>query len=182
VIARAAGGVVLRELTADDGELIVAWRQNPAIALQLFGRAPETVDAHRHWFESMREVGTRHEFVILWPDGGPSRPVGTVGLTGIDHRHRRAEYGVLIGESSARRRGVAFEASRLILEYAFGELNLHRVFLQVFADNVPAIKLYERLGFLREGLLRDHATRDGVPYDVVVMGLLASELRAAGDR
>src|SRR5882672_1841917 len=95
--------------------------------------------------------------------------VGTIGLSRIDPTHRRAEYGVLIGEPGARGKGLASEASRLLLDYAFRTLGLVRVYLHVFADNAAAVRLYERVGFLREGLLRRHVYKGGRFRDVVAM-------------
>src|SRR5439155_11043017 len=105
----------------------------------------------------------------------PERAIGTVGLSGISARHRRAEFGILIGDHTARGLGLGFEASKLLLDDAFGALGLARVFLQVFSDNAAALKLYARIGFVQAGRLRAHAVRNGVAADVLVMGLLADE-------
>jgi RimJ/RimL family protein N-acetyltransferase len=66
---------------------------------------------------------------------------------------------------------------RLALDYAFSELNLHRVQLTVFAYNARAIALYEKLGFVREGVYREFLHRDGVRYDMYLYGLLRREWR-----
>jgi len=171
----------LRELSRDDAEVVASWRRDPAIASQMFAPPPRTIQDHLTWFDSMRAAGDRREFVIVRIDGPTEKEIGTVGLSGVNQTHRRGEFGIIIGDSDARRAGFALEASRLLLEYAFGTLALRRVFLQVFADNAPAIKLYDRLGFAREGTLRAHAVRAGVPVDVVVMGMLASEFGAGAE-
>jgi RimJ/RimL family protein N-acetyltransferase len=61
------------------------------------------------------------------------------------------------------------------LRFAFHELNLHRVCLTVFSYNAPAIALYERLGFVREGVYREHIERDGQHFDMLLFGLLRRE-------
>ena len=71
-----------------------------------------------------------------------------------------------------------FEALRLMLRFAFHELNLHRLQLTVFAYNEAAIRLYERLGFQREGAFREYLLRDGKRYDMLLYGLLAREWEA----
>jgi UDP-4-amino-4,6-dideoxy-N-acetyl-beta-L-altrosamine N-acetyltransferase len=166
--------VSLRPLAAQDAELVVAWRSRPDVHDQLFAVRPPTLESHRAWFESYARGSDRRELIIL-VDG---RPAGTVALAQIDLTHRRAEYGILIGEPWARGTGAAEAASRLLLAMAFGELDLERVFLLAFEDNQAALRLYERLGFRREGLLRSHVIKDGRPRDVVVMGLLRGELPA----
>lgn len=165
--------VQLRPLSEDDAALVVAWRSQLDVHSQLFAAEPPTLEAHRAWFGRYAEARDREEYVII--DG--DRPVGTIGLSHIDRANRRAEYGVLIGDPLARGRGVARAASVLVLDRAFGPLALNRVFLHVFSDNPAAIALYARLGFKREGVLRQHVVKDGAARDVVAMGILAGEMK-----
>ena len=167
----------LRPLRLDDAERVVRWRNEPFVAEQMFS-APPTLEDHLRWFDGLSKSTTREEFIICERDDA-AKPVGTIGLSAIDRHHRRAEYGIVIGESAALGRGLAADASRLILNYAFDSLGLHRVFLHLFRDNARALRLYERLGFTAEGLLRRHAMRRGEFVDVIVMGLLREEWVAA---
>lgn len=169
----------MRPLEPEDAELIVSWRGREDVARQMFSDPP-TLESHLEWFTAMRQRGDREEFVIHWLEGG-DRPVGTVGLSQIDRRHARAEYGILLGDATARGKGLAREASELILRHAFVHLGLNRVFLHVFADNDAAIALYRELEFRAEGTLRRHARRrgDADPQDVLVMGVLAAEWKAS---
>jgi len=165
--------VSLRRMTVDDADTVLRLRAEPGALAQLFSDAPPTREAHLRWLADVESRGDRHEFVIVDLQSG--RTVGTIGLSQIDRRHRRAEYGVLIGEPDARGKGLAADASRLLLGYAFGALGLHRVYLHVFADNEPALRLYEWLGFKTEGCLRQHASKGGQLKDVIVMAILATE-------
>ncbi|WP_291634364.1 GNAT family protein, partial [Clostridium sp.] len=74
-----------------------------------------------------------------------------------------------------RGRGYAKEALRLTIDFGFEELNLHRIELTVLEYNEPAIKLYERLGFKREGVYREFIHRDGKRYDMYLYGMLRPE-------
>jgi len=169
------GRVRLRPLAAEDADAVVRWRNEPSVAQQMFSPPPVSREAHLRWFERARVGGDREEFIILWRASGAEAAVGTIGLSHIEPQHGRAEYGILIGDPSARGQGVARAASELLLDYAFGPRGLERVYLQAFADNAAALQLYVRLGFVREGVLRRHARRDGEPRDVVVMGILKDE-------
>lgn len=162
--------VLLRPLTIEDAPQVVRWRNDPFVVEHLFGDEPPTLDSHVRWFAQMQQRGDRQEFVIV--ERATGRAVGTIGLSSIDRVHRRAEYGILIGEADARGRGYAREASELLLDYAFHDLRLHRVYLLVFADHVTARRLYERLGFQVEGTLRGHIYKRGVFRDVVEMAIL----------
>ena len=159
--------VQLRRMGPQDAADVVRLRSDPDVQAQLFSERPPTVAEHLRWLADVDARGDRHEFMIVERTSG--RSVGTIGLSRIDPTHRRAEYGVLIGEPGARGKGLASEASRLLLDYAFRTLGLVRVYLHVFADNAAAVRLYERVGFLREGLLRRHVYKGGRFRDVVAM-------------
>lgn len=101
--------------------------------------------------------------------------LGLFQFSGIQWSHRTAFIALGIGDPDQRGRGLGREAMELGLQFAFQELNLHRVVLTVFSYNERAIALYERLGFVREGVYREHLERDGVRYDMFLYGLLRRE-------
>jgi RimJ/RimL family protein N-acetyltransferase len=103
------------------------------------------------------------------------RLVGACGLHRIDIRARHSEIGLVIGDPADWGRGFGSEAMRLVIGYGFRELNLNRIWLEVHEDNPAAIHLYEKLGFRREGTLRQHAFREGRYLDCHVMSVLAVE-------
>ncbi len=108
-------------------------------------------------------------------EGQPSRLVGLVDLVVNAWPHRDAFLGIGIGERADWGQGYGGEAMRLILRYAFDELNLRRVTLTVFEYNERAIHLYHKLGFKDEGRQRQRLRRDGRLWDVLFMGLLREE-------
>ncbi len=97
--------------------------------------------------------------------------IGTCQLHAIDPIHRTAELQIRIAPSH-HGQGYGTEAVGLLLDHAFKDLNLHRVQLHVFATNARAIRVYEKAGFAREGVLLEAAYIDGKYVDVVVMGVL----------
>jgi UDP-4-amino-4,6-dideoxy-N-acetyl-beta-L-altrosamine N-acetyltransferase len=164
--------VKLRPLSELDTDDVVRWRSAPEILAQMFADEPPTRARHLEWLAGIQARGDRREFVIV--ESAIDRAIGTVGL-GIDGKNQRAEFGILIGEPDARGKGYAHEAGDLILRHAFDDLKLHRVYLQVFAGNRAAIKLYEALGFSREGTLRQHVLKRGVFQDVLIMAIVQSD-------
>lgn len=164
--------VALRRMAPGDTDDVLRLRSDPTVLAQLFSDAPLTREGHLRWLADVEARGDRHEFMIV--DLASGGCVGTIGLAQIDHRHRRAEYGVLI-EAAARGKGFASEATRLVLGHAFGTLGLTRVSLHVLADNEAALRLYRRAGFEAEGVLRQHVIKDGRARDVVVMAILARQ-------
>jgi RimJ/RimL family protein N-acetyltransferase len=100
--------------------------------------------------------------------------VGTCTLAGLDRANRRAELGFALGRAFWGR-GYMAAALPAVLAFAFGRLGLHRVFADADPRNAPSIRALERLGFVREGVLREHYLVQGEPQDAVVYGLLRSE-------
>jgi len=162
--------VLLRRMCREDTADVVRMRAEPEVQAQLFSERPPTIEEHLRWLADMEARGDRHEFMIVERASG--RSVGTIGLSRIDLVNRRAEYGVLIGEPGARGKGLAAEASRLLLAYAFGTLGLRRVYLHVLARNADALRLYRRVGFQPEGVLRQHVRKGDEFLDVAVMAVL----------
>ena len=96
-------------------------------------------------------------------------------LLGISWVHRSAEFAIMIGRKDYRHRGLGTRATRAMLDHAFSDLQLHRVWLHVNHDNERARRMYERIGFQHEGTLRSSAFKNGHYLDVDVMAILDSE-------
>jgi RimJ/RimL family protein N-acetyltransferase len=101
--------------------------------------------------------------------------VGIISLVNIDNKNRSAECIIDIGAKEMWGKGIGTEALTLILDFAFNELNFHRISLQVFSFNERAIKLYEKMGFTNEGRIRQALYRSGNWHDIIIMGILKFE-------
>ena len=102
--------------------------------------------------------------------------LGTVTLSGWDRRHRRAEIGFLLGRAHWGR-GLASDAVRAALAFAFAEMRLHRVEADVDPENGASLRLLARLGFREEGYLAERWFTFGAWRDSVMLGLLAPDAR-----
>ena len=109
---------------------------------------------------------------------GEEEPLGVVSLMNINKANASADLSVIVGDERDRAKGLGSEAIRVILRYAFEDSGLHRVGLSVFEFNEPAISAYEKLGFKKEGRLRQALRRDEKFYDAILMSILAPEWRA----
>lgn len=104
--------------------------------------------------------------------------VGFIGLNDIQWNHGDCWIGIGIGDRDYWGKGYGTDAMRVVLRYAFDELNLYRVTLGVFAYNPRAIRSYEKAGFRMEGVERSAVQRDGSRADIYIMGLLREEWEA----
>jgi diamine N-acetyltransferase len=103
------------------------------------------------------------------------RAVGMTYLTDIDHRHRSAEFGVLIGEAVSRGKGYGTETATLMLDVAFTALGLHSVMLTVYEFNQAGRRAYEKAGFREVGHRRQSHWMGGHYWDEIMMDCLATE-------
>jgi RimJ/RimL family protein N-acetyltransferase len=108
---------------------------------------------------------------------GTDRLVGTCAFSQLDGENGSALYHITIGEKDAWGRGYGTEATRLMLDHAFGVLALHRIALFVFEFNERAIRTYQRCGFVIEGRSRESIFRDGRWWDELAMSVLESDWR-----
>lgn len=173
--------VYLRPMLREDTPLVLRWRSDPAVWRNLFSLLPPTPEGHLAWLERRQQPTDGLSMVVVVR--ASDEPCGVASLEHIDARSRSAELGILIGEAAQRGQGYGHDACHTLLRFAFDELNLWRIYLRVLADNAPARRLYERLGFQVEGRARDAFFRDGRYHDVLHMGLLRPEWEAlSGDR
>jgi RimJ/RimL family protein N-acetyltransferase len=113
--------------------------------------------------------------MICLHDDDDAEPVGWIGLDGIHWQHGAASLAIGIGSAENRGKGYGSEAIRLLLDFAFNEMNLHHIGLTVFSYNTGARALYERLGFVYEGTRREFMQRDGERWDMHFYSMLRPE-------
>lgn len=165
--------VILREMTKDDTQNIIKWRNAPSVVENFIYRTPLDEEAHLNWYNNRVKTGEVAQFIIV--DTESNIDVGSVYLRDIDNKNRKCEYGIFIGEESCRGKGIGSTAAKLVLDYAFKTLNMNRVFLRVFADNPRAIRSYEKAGFKYEGTFKADVIIDSVPRDMVFMAILKED-------
>ncbi len=168
--------VGLRALTPDDLPRWASWFNDTEVTATLNkGLYPNTETAQREFFERIHR--SRHDVLLgiaTRPDGAL---VGVIGLHHIDWVHRRADISIVVGEASARGRGVGTEAIRLIVAHAFSKLNLHKVTAGMWATNVGSRRAFEKAGFVLEATLRESYWHRDQFVDEWRLRLLAEEWR-----
>lgn len=161
----------LVELGREHLRTLNAWRNDPQLIARLGANFLHIgLGVDEAWFDGY--VKNRSSQVRLAILDSAGVHVGNVNLTQIHAINRNAEFSVLIGDPAHWRRGAGSFALSYMVRHAFDDLNLHRVWLHVLADNEPARRLYLKHGFEEEGVLKQSVYKEGSYRDLVVMARL----------
>ncbi len=173
--AIAVGGrISLRPLTGADAAAFVPWVNDPEVTRTLaIGARVMDVRAEEVFIEKTNASAHAVLFGIVVRE--TDRLIGSTGLDQLDFRNQSASFGIMIGEKKAWGKGYGTEATALVVQHAFGELHLNRVQLQVYEYNLRGMRVYEKVGFRREGVLRQEHVYAGRFWDTVVMAILREE-------
>lgn len=174
-------GKLVRLSAADHEELgraYVAWNQDSELTRLMDARSVQlrsSKDIAGFFEKEFREESPAHHyFTIRGLDG--NRLLGDIGLDVINNwASHDAFVGIAIGNREDWGKGYGTDAMKIILRFAFTEINLRRVTLTVFEYNPRAVRSYEKAGFRHEGRLRETLLRDGKRWDVLYMGILRED-------
>ncbi len=168
--------IYLRALELNDYKISTTWRKDKALWTKLGGTHYYVSEAYeKQWVEQKILQPKSNEIVLAICLKENDEYIGNVYLTDIDWINRNAQFHVFIGQESSRGKGIGTEATNSMLEYAFKERNLHRVFIYCLADNAEVIHMNEKCGLVREGILRQSVYRGGVYKDLLMMSILKKE-------
>ena len=168
--------VVLRRHVAANVAAFRRWYADPEIArLARYQPSPMRREEIDRFFEA-RVVGP-DALAMAVHEKTTNRLIGTCAFSQLDGENGSALYHITIGEADAWGHGYGTEATRLMLDHAFGTLSLHRIGLFVFEFNERAIRAYQRCGFVIEGRSRESIWRDGRWWDELAMSVLESDWR-----
>ena len=163
--------VLLRPIKMEDTDQIVKWRNSPAVKKNFIFRGTMTAQIHHEWIKNKVITGQVVQYII--EDVKTGKSIGSVYYRDIDYTHESAEYGIFIGEESARGRGLGSETAKLFVDFGFSFLGLHRISLRVLEGNNNAYRSYEKAGFRQEGVFRDMVKLDGLYRNVIFMAVIA---------
>lgn len=167
------GTVRLERLDSRHLEGLAELGQDPDAQRFTYVPVPWPEGFERTWLERYDHAGSsRAGFAIV--DAGSGAFLGMAALVTLDLEAREAEAGYIVAPS-ARGRGVAVRALRLLTDWALVELGLERVELRITPDNAPSLKVAERAGYVREGVLRSVHFKQGQRTDLAIYSRLAGD-------
>ena len=169
--------VILRPLQKLDISLFLKWYNDPEITQYMGIYLPLTEINEGKWLEEAAggRNGTQVFFVIEAFENNRANPIGSISLERIDSKNQNAELGIGIGEKKYWDKGYGTEAARLLVDYGFKQLNLHRISSTVFSPNKRSLKMHHKVGFTKEGIRKQAFFKNGQFLDLVVFGLLRED-------
>lgn len=146
------------------------WANDMSLNSKMLRVLPVTKVDQEKWYQIIVEDPSKIVFAIktLKED----KHIGNTGIYHIDWLHRRGEFWVLIAERNFWKHGIGEEVASLMQKYAFQNLNLNKLYLNVSVDNKEAVSLYKKLNFHQEGVLKEHYFIEGKYVDIITMAIL----------
>lgn len=166
----------LRRPEKGDLKTFTDWVNDPDVTNGLTIYLPLGLWEEEIWFEELsKRPPVERPLVVEIRAGEGWRAIGNCGYHNINNIARAGEVGIMLGDKSVWNQGYGTETMRLLIKHGFETLNLNRVQLYVYDDNLWAIRTYEKVGFVHEGRRRQAEYKDGKYKDVLVMAILREE-------
>ena len=127
---------------------------------------PHTLEDVKKWYDPLPDKQMKDFVVFTIYHKQAKRPIGSIGFSRINWVSRNANIFAIIGEREYWGKGIAGEASKLMINYGFTELNFHKIIAGVFTPNTRSLRAAEKLGFEKEGVLKEEMYVDGQYHDV----------------
>jgi UDP-4-amino-4,6-dideoxy-N-acetyl-beta-L-altrosamine N-acetyltransferase len=159
----------LRCIADDELELMRAWRNEPAVRANMYTQHEISREEHLVWWKKTK-ARTDHQYFMYEMAGVPT---GIAAFTSIDMQSRNSAWAFYASPSAPKGTGSRMEF--LMLEHAFGDLQLQKLYCEVLAFNTAVIKLHQKFGFSIEGIFRRQQKVNADCVDIYRLGILAPE-------
>jgi RimJ/RimL family protein N-acetyltransferase len=162
--------VILRAFEREDAERCYRWMNDPNIVRALKSRYPIAFQNEIEWLDrAIHATASERHFAIERKDDRTH--IGNASIHDIEWVSRVASFGLFIGEPTAWNRGFGSDAIRTLVRFAFDEMNLRKLRIDIFDYNDRAKHVLETHGFVQEGRLRAEFYRDGTYHDIVILSV-----------
>jgi len=165
--------IYLRILEESDIPQTTKWINDPEIS-EIMGYLPVKNQYNQQlWFKESATSTSKYIFAICMLD--TNKHIGNVGLGNIDYINRHCMFNIFIVPLDLRSKGIGSEVTKLTLDFAFNRLNMNKVYLRTSERFIEANKMYVKLGFVKEGVLRKHYFTNGKYEDKIIYSILNEE-------
>lgn len=158
----------------EDAEALMLLKNNEKAAFLLGGiHHSYSLDDIINWINYHNN--NSEEVLLIIEDTATNKIIGHVGLYKIDYIAKKTEFGILIADDDSRGKGYGTKSTKLMIDFAFNELGMHKVTAEVLYENTPSVAMFKKCGFSVDGCLRDDVFKNNRYYDVLTMSILQSE-------
>lgn len=158
----------------EDAEALMVLKNNEKAAFLLGGiHHSYSLDDIINWIYFHNN--NSEEVLLIIEDTATNKIIGHVGLYKIDHIAKKTEFGILIADDDSRGKGYGTKSTKLMIDFAFNELGMHKITAEVLCENTPSIAMFIKCGFSVDGRLRDDVFKNNRYYDVLALSILQSE-------
>ena len=166
--------LILNEIVPEYFAFTLEWLRSETLRRELvIQNPPQSKTEQEAWYNDY--INNPSKLIYIAVLESTKQPIGQIGFNHINRRHQHGEMHVFLGEKKYYGQGYAQEMMKLFLDIAFNRLHLNKVWLKVNDDNIRAIKFYQKMGFVREGLLARHEYYQGRFLNKIVFSRFASE-------
>jgi RimJ/RimL family protein N-acetyltransferase len=156
-------------------DLSTKWLNDPEVRQYQRQAWPTTLEEAKKWFEPSSNQGLKDFVAFTIYHKKDEKPIGFVGLNRINWLNRNANTFWTIGEKEYWGRGIAAEASKLLIKYGFTELNLHKIYAGIFTPNKRSFRAAEKIGFKKEAVIKEDLYVDGKYVDTHLFALFKKD-------
>lgn len=171
--------IYLRPVTEEDGELIVRWRNAPNVSSHCFTKNKITLESNRRFYKEYIETGKYVQFIVERMEeqfGVASYPIATCYLKDIDYNNKRCELCIFTSDDEEWNTESQSIAVKMLIDKAFNELGMHKVYSYVFYKFLDEAELLKRAGFESEAILKEEAIDENGNYVDVVRFAIVKEV------
>jgi len=168
--------IYLRALDYDDLSNLACWLNDEKVTYYLQqGDRPPTIEKLKEAYDVEGKNEKQIPFAVV--DKKSNKNIGWTGLYEINWLNRTAEMRIFVGEKNFWRKGIAYESQKLVTEYGFDKLNLHRIFAGTNIECLGEQGALKKLFFTKEGISKEATYRNGKYYDLIHFAILKNQYR-----
>lgn len=171
--------IYIRAYEEEDVALKVKWMNDPKVIQMLNSPFPISKVATKKWLHNMYADSSRMEFIVCMKD--TDEIIGYTGFRDVNYKNKNAESYTGIGNTDYWGKGLGKEIKVTVINYIFGVHDMNKIYTQVRVGHDRNLRLNESIGFVKEGVLRQHIYNRGQFKDVVVQGVLKEEFYKVND-
>jgi len=164
--------VLLRAFENEDEDFLIKLRRNKDLFRYTCGNYYFMSSEHSKKLFHDNIISNSNQLYLLICLCENNTPIGYLSIDHIDHINKKLQWGGIVIDPAFSGNGYATMAANLMIKYAFEELNINRVYGYWLQENIASLKVSEKLGFKKEGLLRDHVFKENRYHNVYICSLL----------